>query len=402
MAPSTTYDFFAPGVVKDPHAFLRRLRSENPLYRSPQFKAWVLTRYADVLAATRDGRLVSPPGTSWLDGLPGDVRRRFQPTRDSLRLWAGMCGEQEHLDFQAALKKYFTPARVEQLRPRVQRFTDELLDAARASGGLEVVEGLARPLTTRVIAEMLGVPPEGREPLSRWAADLRCFFQGSDVERMLRGQHSLLEMQAYVRPLIAERRREPREDLISVLVSQKDGFFVREPEAVVSNCVLLLFAGHETTSHLISSGLLLLLSHPEQLALLRDEPERMPAAIEEMLRYDGASDAMARYSTAPLELGGRTFGAGENFVLVYKAANHDPEVFPEPERFDITRQPNRHLAFGMGSYYCLGAALARLEAQVCLRTLLERWPALRPASGGPDWTPLPPLGRRLRSLSVTF
>ncbi|WP_309897014.1 cytochrome P450 [Archangium sp.] len=397
-----TYDFFAPEVVGDPHSLLRRLRTENPVYWSPQLHGWVLTRYADVLAATREARLAAPPTTGWLDRLPEEVKQQFQPARASLRLWAGLCGEQEHLDFQAALKKFFTPSTLERLRPGVQRLTDELIDAAWEGGGLEVVEGLARPLTARVIGELLGLPTETREPLSRWAADLRCFFQSADLEELHRGQRSLLELQECVRPVIAARRHEPREDLISALASRTEGFFAQEPEAVVANCALLLFAGHETTSHLISSGLRLLLSHPEQLALLRDKPELMPSAIEEMLRYEGASDAMARYSTAPLELGGHQFDAGQLFVLVYKAANHDPEVFAQPERFDITRQPNRHLAFGMGSYYCLGAALARLEAQVCLRTLLRRAPRLRPASEPPEWTPLPPLGRRLRSLPVTF
>jgi hypothetical protein len=238
--------------------------------------------------------------------------------------------------------------------------------------------------------------------LQRWSADILSFFQQVNMEGLQRGQRSLREMQDYLRPLIAERRRAPREDLISVLVSQGEGFFAREPEAIVANCAMLLFAGHETTSHLISSGLLLLLQHPEQLALLRETPELMPSAIEEMLRYEGASDAMVRVSKAPLELGGQRFSAGEFFVLVYKAANFDPEVFPAPRRFDITRRPNRHLAFGMGHYYCLGAALARLEGQVCLRTLLDRLPGLRPAFPAPDWRPLPPLGRRLRSLSVAF
>ncbi|PTL78127.1 cytochrome P450 [Vitiosangium sp. GDMCC 1.1324] len=402
MSSPATYDFFAPGVVEDPHTLLHRLRTENPVYWSPQFNGWVLTRYADVLAAARERRLLSPPGTGWLDRLPEALRRQFQPARDSLRLWAGLCGEQDHLDFQRALKKYFTPATVEGLRPRVQQLTDELLDAVRDRGELEVVEELARPLPARVIGELLGIPAGDRGHLLRWSADILCFFQHVGVEALRRGQRSLLEMQDFMRPLIAERRRAPGDDLVSVLVSQDQGFFAREPEAIVANCVTLLFTGHETTSHLISRGLQLLLRHPEQLALLRDRPELLPSAIEEMLRYDGAVDAMVRVSGESLELGGRRFSSGESFVLVYKAANHDPEVFPDPDRFDITRSPNRHLAFGMGASYCLGAALARLEAEVCFRTLLERMPGLRLASETPVWKPMPPLGRRLQFLSVAF
>ncbi|MFY0572134.1 cytochrome P450 [Archangium lansingense] len=402
MSSAETYDFFAPSVVKDPHAFLRRLRTEHPIYWSPQFRGWVLTRYADALAAGRDERLSSPPGTGWWDGLPAQAKQQLQPARDSIRLWAGLSSEQDHQDFQGALKKYFTPTRLEELRPSVQRFTDELLDAAQAQGELEVVEGLARPLPARVIGELLGIPPEDHPLLLRWSSDLLSFFQQVNLEGLHRGQRSLLEMREYLRPLIAERRRAPREDLISALVSRNEGFLAREPEAIVANCTLLLFAGHETTSHLLSSGLHLLLEHPEQLTLLRDKPELMASAIEEMLRYDGASDAMVRVSREPLELGGRRFFTGELFVLVYKAANHDPQAFPEPERFDITRRPNRHLALGTGNYYCLGAALARLQGQICFQTLLERIPRLRPAPAAPEWRPLPPLGRRLRSLHVAF
>lgn len=400
MSSRQRYDFFAPEVQRDPHSLLRRLRTEDPVHWSPQFHSWMLTRYVDVLAATRERRLIAPPATGWLDRLPEPLRARFQPARESLRLWAGLCGEQEHLDFQRPLKKYFTPAQVDRLRPRVQHFTDELLQTARLPGELEVVEELAHPLSASVIGEMLGLPGEDRPLLMRWAADLHSFFHYAQLERMERGQRSLLEMQEYLRPLVAERRRAPREDLLSVLVSQPEGFFVREPEAIVANCVTLLFAGHQTTSDFLSRGLLLLLEHPEQTALLRDKPELMPSAIEELLRHVSPTAAMSRVSREPLELAGRRFSAGESFLLVFKSANHDPEVFAEPERLDIARQPNRHLALGMGAFSCLGAALARLEAEVCFRTLLRRMPDLRPAFETPDWIPSPPLNRTLRSLRV--
>jgi hypothetical protein len=400
MSSAETYDFFSPEAVWDVHSFLRRVRTGNPVYWSPQFHGWVLTRYADVLAAARDRRLVSPPATGWLDRLPAELKPRFQPAWDALRLWAGLSGEQDHLDFQRALKKYFTPAQVDRLRPRVQRLTDELLDAARNPEELEVVEELARPLTASVIGELLGLPAGDRELLLRWSTDIHSFFKHADLESLHRGQRSLLEMQDYMRPLVEERRRVPREDLLSILVSQEEGFFAREPEAAVANCMMLLFAGHETSSRLISSGLLLLLEHPGQQALLRERPELMSSAVEEMLRYEGSNAGMMRVSREPLELGGQRFAAGESFVLMYRAANHDPEAFPEPERFDITRQPNRHLAFGMGAFSCLGSALARMEAEICFRTLLQRLPGLRSASATPDWMPLPPLDRRLRSLRV--
>lgn len=400
MPSAETYDFFALEAVWNADSLLHRVRAENPVYWSSQFRGWVLTRYADVLAAARDRRLVAPPATGWLDRLPAELQPRFQPARDALRLWVGFGDEQDHLDFQRALKKYFTPAQMDRLRPRVELFTNALLDAARTPGELEVVEELARPLSASVIGDLLGLPFEDRELLLRWSTDIINFFQYADVESLSRGQRSLLEMQDYMRPIVAERRRAPREDLVSVLASQQEGFFVREPEAVVANCVTLLFAGHETTNRLISSGLLLLLQNPEQHALLRDRPELMPQAIEEMLRCTSPSVAMFRVSREPVELAGRRFSAGETFMLMYKAANRDPEVFAEPDRFVITREPNRHLAFSMGPYACLGAALTRMEAEVCFRTLLRRLPGLRPAFETPDWKPVPPLSRTLRSLRV--
>ncbi|AKJ08201.1 cytochrome P450 [Archangium gephyra] len=401
MSFAETYDFFSPEAVWNSRAFLHRMRTEDPVYWSAQFRGWVLTRYTDVLAAARDRRLVSPPATGWLDRLPAELKPRFQPARDALRFWAGLSGEQDHLDFQRALKKYFTPAQMDRLRPRVQRLTSTLLAETRDSEVLEVVEELARPLSASVIGELLGLPVEDRALLLRWSTDINSFFQHADLESLHRGQRSLLEMQDYMRPLIEERRRAPREDLVSVLVSQQEGFFAREPEAVVANCVMLLFSGHETTSRLISSGLLLLLEHSGQQALLRERPELMPSAIEEMLRWEGPTSGMTRVSREPLELGGRRFGAGETFVLVYRAASHDPEAFPEPDTFDITRQPNRHLSFGMGAFACLGSALTRMEAEVCFQALLEHLPGLRAAFETPDWVPLPPLNRRLRSLRVT-
>ncbi|QSQ19094.1 cytochrome P450 [Pyxidicoccus parkwayensis] len=400
MSSELTYDFFAPEAVWSADSLLHRVRTASPVYWSPQFNGWVLTRYADVLAASKERRLVSPPGTGWLDRLPSQLQPLFQPARDALRLWAGLGGEQDHLDFQRALKKYFTPAQVERLRPRVQHFTDALLDAARTAGELEVVEELARPLSASVIGELLGLPVEDRALLLRWSTDIQSFFQHANLESLYRGQRSLLEMQDYMRPRVEERRRAPREDLVSVMASQESGFFAREPEAVVANCVTLLFSGHETTSRLISSGLLLLMEHPEQQALLRNRPELMPSAIEEMLRYAGPTVAMIRVSREPVELAGRRFSAGETFVLLYKAANRDPEVFTEPDRFDITRQPNRHLAFGMGPFACLGSALSRMEAEVCFQTLLRRLKDFRPRFDSPDWKPLPPLSRTLRSLRV--
>ncbi|WNG39645.1 cytochrome P450 [Archangium violaceum] len=397
-----TYNFFSPEVPANPHPLLHRLRANEPVYRSPQFNGWVLTRHEDIVAASKDRRLVAANMTGWLDQMSGEEKRELKPVRDAIRLWVGHTNEQDHLRFQRVFKKYFTPATVEGLRPRVQELTDELLDTVQDRGEMEVVSQLSFPLPANVIAELLGVPTADRELLLRWSADVVPLFRRSSIETLRQSQRSVLEMHDYMRPIIAARRREPRNDLISVMVAAQNEGLILNEEEIVANCVLLLFAGHETTAHLISQGLMLLLEHPEQLNQLKANPELMPGAIEEMLRYNGPASAMMRTSIEPLELAGRQFDAGQLFVLVYMAGNRDPEVFADPDRFDITRKPNKHLAFGMGAYYCLGAALARMEVDVCFRTLLRRMPNLRPAFTQPDLTLLPPLVARLRTLRVAF
>jgi cytochrome P450 len=208
-------------------------------------------------------------------------------------------------------------------------------------------------------------------------------------------------MQEYLRPQVAQRRIRPSDDVLSVFVAaQRDGTV--SEEEILANCVLLLFAGHETTAGLIANGLALLLEHPDQLALLRRRPDLMPSAVEEMLRYDGPAGALMRVSEQPVELAGHSFPANTQFHLAMLAGNRDPEVFSEPERFDITRPGNRHTAFGLGAFYCLGAALARMEADECFRILLDRLPDIRPAYDTLDRESDSPLGRRLRSLPIEW
>lgn len=401
-APSIpTHDLFTPEVIANPLGSLHRIRAESPLSWSPQLNACLLTRHADILAVLKDRRLASSNMATWMELLTPEQQQELLPVRQSIQLWMGHTNEKDHLRFQRLLKRYFTPTTVEGLRPRVSQLTEELLDAVQAKGRMDVVSELAYPLPANVIAEMLGMPTSDREQLQAWSRDITALFLRSDIHQLRRSQRSVLEMQDYLRPLIDARRREPREDLISVLLhAEKEGDM--SEEEIVSNCVLLLFAGHETTANLIANGLVLLFENPEQLALLKSRPELMPTAVEEMLRRDGPAHMISRMSTEPVEVCGRSFPAGQTFYLSLLAANHDPEVFPEPDRFDITRKPNRHMAFGMGSFYCLGAALARLEAEECFSILLRRFPNIRPAYQTPDWEPVMPLGHSLKSLQVTF
>jgi cytochrome P450 len=401
VATVREYNPFTPEVLADPTGFLHRVRAESPLARLPQLDAYLLTRHADVNAALRDKRLDSANMAQVLQRLTPAEQEELAPLRRSIEMWVGHTDPADHVRFQQLLKRYFTPAMVDRLRPGVRAFTHELLDAVAAEGRLDVVRDLAYPLPANVIAQLLGMPTGDREQLQAWSRDIVPIFGNGDVQQLRQAQRSMIEMHDYLRVIAAERRRDPREDVLSMFMAAEAEGAVTEDEAV-ANCVLLLFAGHETTANLIANGLVLLFEHPEQLALLRAKPDLMPLAVEEMLRCDGPAGVIGRVTTEPVELAGHPVPAGRHVYLALLAANRDPAVFDDPDRFDITRPRNRHLSFGMGTYYCLGAALARMETDECLRILLERCPDLRPAYETPGWLPTPPFGHRLGSLPVEF
>jgi cytochrome P450 len=398
-APVLEYDLFTPEAMADHNAYLHRIRAESPLARLPQLDAHLLTRYADINAALRDKRMDSSNMARVLQRLTPAEQEELAPVRRSIEMWMGHTVPADHVRFQQLLKRYFTPATVDRPRPRVQELTNELLDEVIPKGHMDVVRDLAYPLPANVIAELLGMPAGDREQLQVWSRDILPIFGNGDIEQLRQAQRSMIEMHDYLRVIAADRRRTPRDDVMSTFMAAEAEGIVTEDEAV-ANCVLLLFAGHETTANLIANGLVLLFDHPEQLDRLRTDPELTPSAVEEMLRCDGPAGVVGRVTTEPVELAGHTIPAGQHIYLALMAANRDPEVFTDPDTFDITRERNRHLSFGMGTYYCLGAALARMETDECLRILLDRCPDIRPAYDTPDWLPTAPIGHRLASLPV--
>jgi cytochrome P450 len=393
-------DPFAPEALADPTGYLRQIRATAPVSWMPAMRANLLVRHADVAAALKDNRLATANLTQGLDQLSEDEQAELRPVRESMERWMGHTNTEDHLRFQHLLKRYFTPSMVNGLRPRVREFTHELLDAAAPAGRMDVVPDLAYPLPANIIAEMLGMPIGDRELLRAWSRDILALFQVADVDRMRAAQRSVLEMQDYLRPLLEDRRQHPREDLLTVFASAERDGIVNEEE-IVANCVLLLFAGHETTASLIASGVHLLMANPDQFALLKSQPDLTPSAVEEMMRCDGPAGVISRVSLEPVTLAGHEFPAGRHLYLAISAANRDPEVFDQPDRFDITRKPNRHMGFGIGVFYCLGAALARTEADECFRILLTRCPDIRPA-GPAGRIMVPPFNDHLESLPVEF
>jgi pimeloyl-[acyl-carrier protein] synthase len=403
MSASDTLEFnpFLPEVHEDPYPLYHRLRAEDPVHRSP-LGFWVLTRHADVLAVLRDPRMSRDPRRS----------QRVEQLRASAELDELLAAEEaapsmlfvdppDHTRLRTLVNKAFTPGAVERLRPRVEAIVAELLDRVAGAGAMDVVEDLAYPLPVTVICELFGVPEADRDRFRAWSRGLVHLLDplvASDaLERALRAR---LALRGYLRELIAERRAHPTGDLLTALIAAEDeGHQLSEAE-LVSMCLLLLVAGHETTVNLIANGLLALVRDPGARARLQADPALAGSAVEELLRYDSPVQFTSRHALTDLDIGGRHIHAGETVVAVLGAANRDPAQFPDPDRLDLARKPNRHLAFGGGIHFCLGAPLARMEAGIAIPALLARLPGLELA--GPPVRRDTVTLRGLASLPVTF
>jgi len=373
VAEVLTYNPFLPEVREDPYPQYRALREADPVHRSPFLDMWILTRYEDVAQALRDHRF-SADRTTW-EGLK--TLEGFQPTRSLLSL-----DPPDHTRLRTLVTKAFTPRVVEQLRPQAQAIVDEALDRAAEGGGIELIEELAYPLPVAVIAKMLGVPPGDWPRFRDWSRVLVSSLDpvalpGADqMAAVQTAQNALFD---YFSGVVAARRREPRDDLISGLIAVEErGDVLNERELLVM-LNLLLVAGHETTVNLIGNGVLALLRHPDQLALLRQRPELIESAVEELLRFDSPVQLTARLVAETCELAGQEISRGQLVLTLIGAANRDPRQFPDPDRLHLARSPNQHFSFGRGIHFCLGAPLARLEGRIAIGSLVSRFPDLRMA-----------------------
>jgi len=379
--PTPLIDLTSPEYLADPYPTYARLREQRtPVYLNlagPTGGMWLVTRYDDVAAVLREmqiskdmSRLVPAPTPTPLDA---SMLFKDPPNHSRLRSLANQA---------------FTPKRVKDLEVRIEEIANHLIDRVQANGGMDLIADYAMPLPIIVIAEMLGVPPDDRDTFRAWSNDLITgtdMVRGTDERRQKQGA-AILALMGYFSRLIAERRGDPREDIISAMIEAHDEGGRMSEEELLGACILLLVAGHETTVNLFGNGLLSLLRNPDQLALLKEEPELLPSAVEEMLRFESpVQRGTFRVTLAPVEIGGTTLGPGEQVSAVLSAANRDPDQFPDADRFDITRAPNRHLAFGLGIHFCLGSALARTEARIGFARLLDRLPNLAFASDSVDW-----------------
>ncbi|WET80797.1 cytochrome P450 [Amycolatopsis sp. QT-25] len=395
------YELISPEKNTDPIPELHKLRAETPIAWVPVLDAGLLTRHVDIVSVLKDHRMAPANLTQGMRLLPPEQQADLVPLRTAVEKWMGHTNNTDHQRFISLLKRYFTPAMIDSFRPRVRELTHELLDEAAKAGQVDLVADIAYKLPASVIAEMLGVRTSDRAQLLTWSADIAAIAEIVSYDRLMDCQRSLLAMQDYMLELVEERRASPREDLISMFVAAEREGIVDQPE-ILSNCVMLLFSGHETTGGLITNGLVQLFDNPDQFELLKAEPEHMPGAVEEMLRLAGPASVISRTSTEPVEVAGYPFPAGQQFLLALNAGNRDPEVFPDPDRFDAKRSPNRHLAFATGMFHCLGAALARMEGDEFFRILLSRFPNVSPAYEKPSWQPVFLISRRLKSLPINL
>jgi cytochrome P450 len=373
-------DMFTAEVIADPYTYYGRLREDDPVHWNRLYELWVITRHDDVVWLTRHHELFSSAV------FRNDPRPAYPAIEESdLGLYEYVRNYQadqfiqhdrpEHLEMRKIVHGYFTPRSMEAWRPFVQNAVKELLDAAEEQGHMDVMKDLATPLPVLVIAQMMGVPKEDR-PHVRHLAEKLLYIGRGEGDRMRPLTEGMQGMIDYVSPLVDERIVNPGDDFISVLAQgEKQGVFTRHQ--VLVNTSLLLLAGHETTINLLCNGTLAFLRHPDQWGLLKQNPAGLAKpATEECLRYDAPVKSIQRIAAQDVEMRGKVFHKNDRIRWFISSANRDPEVFGNPETFDITRDPNPHVAFGSGVHHCLGATLARLEGQEVFKALAERFPGL--------------------------
>jgi cytochrome P450 len=364
------------------------VRPETGLQRAPEGDGWVAASHAAVQSVLRE------PGWS-SDHRKATGHAAYQSERgipegadELLSKVLVFMDAPDHTRLRGLVSKAFTPRSVDRLRPRISHLTEELLAPLRSEGGFDVINDFAFPLPVTVICELLGVPAEDRELFRQHTRDMAVILDWDITPEQFGGAAgAALNFAAYLVPLFEQRRRKPKDDLISALVAAEEAGDRLGADELLTTVVLLLTAGHETTMNLIGNGLLALLRNPDQLGILRSRPDLMPWAVEELLRYDSPVRLTVRTATADTTLAGETVRTGEQVIAMLDAANHDPAVFNAPDTLDVTRDAHRHVAFGAGAHYCLGAALARAEAQIALSALIAL-PDLELAVEEPSWRPL--------------
>jgi cytochrome P450 len=394
------YQLLDPAVLANPYPLFHRLRTEDPVHWDPFLHAWIVTRYTDVLEVLHT---FSAQRTHTPEKLRAMGLSAMTPIAELMVKQMLFMDPPQHTRLRKLASHAFTPARVAVLRSHIQEIVARLLEKVQGVGRMDVIKDLAEPLPAIVTAEMLGVPVSDREQLKTWSADfaemLGNFQHNPDsAPRMLR---TVRDMTAYFRDVICVQRDHPREGLVhSLMAAEVDGDRLSDEE-VVATSIVTMVGGQETTTNLIGNGVLTLLRNPGEMQRLRGDLSLIPSAVEEMLRYESPSQHTGRLAPVDRELGGKVIRQRQAVMAVMAAANRDPERFPDPDRFDVGRADNRHLAFGYAAHFCFGAALARIEGQEAFEAIVRRVPELRLEPGPLVWRTNSGL-RGVTALNVTF
>ena len=377
-------DFSDPGYRRDPYPSLRRLREADPVHRHPH-GYWVVTKHAYVRALNRDPRLGRDLRKLAVGGT-NIIYQKYPALRESHATGMFHLDPPDHTRVRKLINYAFTPAAIAQMIATVERVADDLLNALPDEGSVELIREVAKPFPVAVIAGILGVPEGDFPALERWSFAISEIVEWTITHgQLMRAEAAAADFKAYLKAFIEERRREPGNGLVDRLIAaEKETGALSEAE-LIHNVMLVFVAGHETTTNLIGNGLYALLNHPEELARLRREPALTTSAVEECLRYESPANATPRCAHEDIEIGGKRIRKGELVMCMLGAANRDPEAFADPERLDITRDPNPHESFGGGIHYCIGAPLARVEGRVALSKLLARYSRIEVDTAHVTW-----------------
>jgi cytochrome P450 len=383
-----------------------RMHEGGPLHLldvDGQWGAWAIFSHAECSAIAKDPRLSAKRAQQMLALLPPDSQSEFRELARMLNLWLIFMDAPEHTRLRKLLNKGFAPAAVESLRPQVEDIVDRMLKPLKHGAEIDLMREFANPMPVRIISEMLGVPEELHDTFVDWSRAIAVFRGNPErtVEQARAAQDALIAMTDFFRKTVAERRRNKGSDLISLLIDIEEDGEVLTEEELYAQCIALLFAGHETTRNLIGNGMYTLLKNPQATAELREKPEMIRSAVEEILRYESPVQFTARVLKEDIEVCGQRIPKRWSILCMLGAANRDPKQFKEPNKLDLKRLNNQHLAFSAGPHFCIGNQLARLEGQISLLNLVRRFPEMKLTGPRPEWAAT--FGfRGLKSLPVTL